>query len=310
MTIALPPLAALRAFEAAARLENFSRAADEIHVTHGAVSHQIRALEAFVGVPLFARRGRGVALTGDGRALASSVRSALAEIAEAAQSIRRRTHSNRLSISVIPSFGSRWLMPRIARFMAAHPGWAINIDSSAVLVDFARDDIDVAVRYGPGAWPGLHSELLMDDDYILVASPALNRGHLPKKVGQLADFPLLRAEAAPWKAWCAAAAVDLELPDAGVEYEDMGVMLQGAIDGQGIMLARRSIAAAEIDKGTLVQLFDVGSPALYAYWIVWPQHRPASDRVLAFRDWILAEAVDARPKPRRKPQPRRKPVAR
>ena len=298
MATRLPPLAALRAFEAAARLESFSRAADEIHVTHGAVSHQVRALETFVGVPLFAREGRGVALTGDGRTLAVEIRAALAQIGAAAEAIRRHAQSNRLTISVLPSFGSRWLMPRIGGFMAAHPGWEINIDSSAALADFARDGIDVAVRFGRGPWPRLHAEWLMNDEYILVASPKLNRGRLLRRPDQLANYPLLRADAEPWQAWCAAAGVDLKRPDTGVDYQDMGVMLQGAIEGQGIMLTRHAIAAAELDKGTLVQLFDVAVPSELAYWIVWPDAMPASDRVLAFRDWMLAETSAAREKPR------------
>ncbi|MGI9026299.1 MAG: transcriptional regulator GcvA [Burkholderiaceae bacterium] len=302
----LPPLAALRAFEAAARLESFSRAADEIHVTHGAVSHQVRALEAFVGVPLFTREGRGVVLTGDGRVLATEIRAALAQIGAAAQAIRRRAQSNRLTISVLPSFGSRWLMPRIASFMAAHPGWEINIDSSATLADFARDGIDVAVRFGRGPWPGLHSEWLMDDEYILVASPKLNRGRLPKRLDELARYPLLRADIEPWRAWCAAAGVDLKPPDTGVDYQDMGVMLQSAIEGQGIMLTRRAIATAELQKGTLVQIFDIAVPADWAYWIVWSEAMPASDRVLAFRDWMLVETAASRDKARK----RRKPGAR
>ncbi len=297
MTTALPPLAALRAFEAAARLESFSRAADEIYVTHGAVSHQVRALEAFVGAPLFTREGRGVVLTGDGRALAAEIRAALAQIGAAAQTIRRRAQSNRLTISVLPSFGSRWLMPRIGRFMSAHPGWEINIDSSSALADFARDGIDVAVRFGRGPWPGLHCEWLMDDEYILVASPTLNRGRLPKRPDQLGQYPLLRADAEPWKAWCAALGIELKNPDTGVGYQDMGVMLQAAVEGQGMMLTRRAIATTELEKGTLVQIFDIAVAAESAYWIVWSEALPAADRVLAFRDWMMLETAASREKP-------------
>ncbi len=297
MATPLPPLAALRAFEAAARLESFSRAADEIYVTHGAVSHQVRALEAFVGAPLFMREGRGVVLTGDGRALAAEIRAALAQIGAAAQAIRRRAQANRLTISVLPSFGSRWLMPRIGRFMSAHPGWEINIDSSSALADFARDGIDVAVRFGRGPWPGLHCEWLMDDEYILVASPKLNRGRLPKRHDQLGQYPLMRADAGPWKAWCAAAGIELKNPETGVDYQDMGVMLQAAIEGQGMMLTRRAIATTELEKGTLVQIFDIAVPSKSAYWIVWSEAMPASDRVIAFRDWMMIETATSREKP-------------
>ena len=301
MTDSLPPLAALRAFEAAARLENFSRAADEIFVTHGAVSHQIRALEADVGVPLFTRRGRGVALTADGRVLAAAIRAGLAQISEAAQGLRRRAQSNRLSITTLPSFGSRWLMPRIVRFMSTHPDWAINIDSTAALVDFARDGVDIAIRFGVGPWPGLHCERLMGDEYILVASPTMNRGRLPKKPSELVDYPLLRSDAEPWTTWCTAAGITLKRPDRGVGHEDMGVMLQSAIDGHGILLARRAIAAAELEKGTLVALFGIAAPSLSSYWIVYPEEPPATPRMLAFRDWLVAEAAsDGRPEPPRR----------
>ncbi len=290
MSAALPPLAALRAFEAAARLENFSRAADEIFVTHGAVSHQIRALEEHVGVPLFTRRGRGVALTADGRMLAEAIRVGLARIADASQSLRRRAHSNRLSITTLPSFGSRWLMPRIVGFMSAHPDWSINIDTTPALVDFARDGFDVAVRFGAGPWPGLHCEHLMGDEYVLVASPSLNRGRLPKKPSSLVDYPLLRSDAGPWHAWCAAAGVSLPVPVRGIGYEDMGVMLQSAIDGRGILLTRRTIAEGELEKGNLVGLFGITAPSPSSYWIVWPEEPAPSPRTIAFRDWLLAEA--------------------
>ncbi len=306
MANALPPLAAMRAFEAAARLESFSRAADEIHLTHGAVSHQVRALEAFVGVPLFVRQGRGVVLTGDGRALAAEIRGALERIGAAAQAIRRRAASNRLTISVLPSFGSRWLMPRIARFMSAHPGWDVSIDSSASLADFARDDIDVAIRFGHAPWPHLHHEWLMDDDYIMVASPRYNGGRLPSRPDQVKRHTLLRADPEPWKSWCEAAGIDLLMPTTGVAYQDMGVMLQSAIDGDGIMLSRRAIAAADIEKGALVQLFDIAIPAGLAYWIVWPDDAPPSDRVLAFRHWIVAEITAASPAAAKRRKPRAK----
>jgi LysR family glycine cleavage system transcriptional activator len=195
-------------------------------------------------------------------------------------------------------------MPRIVDFMAAHPDWSVNIDSTPALTDFARDDVDVAIRFGRGPWPGLHCELLMDDDYILVASPKFNRGRLPKDPSKLAEFALLRADPEPWSAWCAAAGVDVKLPEKGVGYEDMGVMLQSAIDGYGLMLTRRAIAEIEIAKGALVQVFDISTPSLESYWIIWPLDRPPSDRVLAFREWLHTQA--AAPRRKRKAGPRRR----
>src|SRR6476659_2655929 len=143
----LPPLSALRPFEAAARLESFTKAAAELHLTHGAVSHQVRALEEHLGTSLFARHGKRVALTAAGRAFAESVRSALGEIARAADALRTR-RDDRLSVSVLPSFASRWLMPRLIRFMDANPGVEVNVVASTALADFRNDEIDIAIRFG------------------------------------------------------------------------------------------------------------------------------------------------------------------
>src|SRR4051812_46558215 len=176
----LPPLAALRPFEAAARLESFTRAADELHLTHGAVSHQVRALEAHLGVPLFARHGKRVALTIAGKGFAERVRAALGEIAQAADALRVR-RDDRLSVSVLPSFASRWLMPRLIRFMDANPELEVNVTATTALADFAADEIDVAIRFGGGPWPPLVCEQFLDDEYFPVTSPRFNKGKLPKK---------------------------------------------------------------------------------------------------------------------------------
>jgi LysR family transcriptional regulator, glycine cleavage system transcriptional activator len=285
----LPPLTALRCLEVAARLESFSQAAEELHVTHSAVSHQIKALEEFLGVPLFVRQGRRIVLTDDGRFLAERVRSALAQIAEATASLGRRARPNQLTISVLPSFASRWLMPRIGRFIGEHPDWEVNIESNPGLADFVRDGVDVAIRFGRGPWPNVQTEWFMDDQYILVAGAKLNRGRLPTKLSDLTSAPLLRTDTEAWLRWCAEAGIQLPPPTGGVEFSDAAMNLQTVIDGRGIQLARRSIAAAEIAKGTLVQLFGVSVPAQESYFVVWPQHIAPSDKVLAFRDWLFKE---------------------
>lgn len=192
-------------------------------------------------------------------------------------------------------------MPRIAGFMAAHPDWQIVIESTPLLVDFAREDVDVGIRFGPGPWPGLERVHLMDDEYLLVASPSLFGKKPPKRIADLDRHPILRADDDAWIAWCAAAGVALKAPDTGVDYQDMGVMLQAAIEGQGVMLSRRAVAAAELEKGTLVQLFDVTVPAEAAYWLVWPSTREPGERLVAFRDWILAEAAKTAPLSSRRP---------
>jgi LysR family transcriptional regulator, glycine cleavage system transcriptional activator len=285
----LPPMSTLPVFEAAARLESFSAAAEELFVTHGAVSHQIKSLEAFVGTPLFIRDGRGVALTREGRLLAERVRSALDEVGNAVAIVTNRHRANRLTISVLPSFASRWLMPRIGGFMSEHPGWEVNVEAAAALADFNRDDVDVAIRFGRGNWPGMRTEWFMDDRYIMVASPKLNGGKLPKKPEKLAQYPLLRAEAEPWSVWCSAAGVDIPVPTTGLEFSDAGLNLQAVIEGKGITLARYSIAETELARGTLVALFNIDIDAGAAYYIVWPEQTTPTESMLAFRDWLFAE---------------------
>ena len=289
MTQHLPPLSSLRAFEAAARLESFSRAADEIHVTHGAVSHQVKALEEFLDATLFRRASRRVVLTDDGRFFAERVRSALNQIGEAAGSLKRRKQPNRLTISVLPSFASRWLMPRIGRFMALHPDLEVQVEATASLSDFARDNVDVAIRFGRGPWPGVHAERFMDDAYLMVCSPKLNRGHLPKRPQDLARFPLLRTLREEWDQWCKAAGIDLPPPTGGVEFDDAAMMLHQVVEGHGVSLARRSIAEGDIARGTLVQLFDITVPSQNSYYLVWPENITPSDKILAFREWLLKE---------------------
>ena len=283
----LPPLNALRAFEAAARLESFSRAADELHVTHGAVSHQVRALERFVGASLFTRNGRRVALTGEGRQFADRVRAALREIGLAADSLRRPGRNNRLTVSLLPSFAARWLMPRIGRFMAAHPEITMNVHTSIALVDFERDEVDLAIRFGNGDWPKLEIEKFMDDEYFPVASPRFHRGRLPARPAELAQLPLISSDGDPWAPWFKAAGLKLGEP-AGPIFHDLSLAVQAAIDGRGIALVRRSIAEGDLAAGTLVRLFDVAITAPGSYYLVRPRG-PAPHKVLAFRAWMLEE---------------------
>ncbi|HEY2628477.1 MAG TPA: LysR family transcriptional regulator, partial [Usitatibacter sp.] len=201
----LPPLSALRPFEAAARLESFSRAADELHVTHGAVSRQVRALEEHVGAPLFARHGKRVSLTPAGRAFAERIRGALQEIAQAAEAAGVARREGSLTVSVLPSFASRWLMPRLIRFMDANPKIEINVLTSNALANFGSDGVDVAIRYGRGAWPGLVSEKFLEDDYFPVASPKMNRGKLPREPRDLLKVRIMREDRDYWERWLEAA---------------------------------------------------------------------------------------------------------
>src|SRR5258708_7220864 len=287
MSAKLPPLAPLRAFEAAARLGSFSRAAEEISVTHSAVSHQIRALERALGIALFQRNGRRVSLTAAGRHFADRVGAALRDIAEAAQFIRRSERDSVLTISTLPSFAARWLLPRMGRFMEQHPEMAISVHTSLSLVDLERDEVDLAIRFGSGSWPGLEAQKFMDDEFFPVASPRFNEGRLPKRPADLPKFRLMRSDDEPWAPWFRAAGVKLDEPRGSV-FSDSALLLQAALDGRGIALARRSIAEDDLRAGKLVRLFNVALPAQGANYLVWPKGKLSPNAAL-LRDWLLKE---------------------
>jgi LysR family glycine cleavage system transcriptional activator len=285
----LPPLSALRPFEAAARLESFSHAADELHITHGAVSHQVRALEEHLGAPLFARHGKRVSVTAGGRAFAARVRSALDEIATAAEAVRPARRDHRLSVSVLPSFASRWLMPRLIGFMEAHPKIELNVSASVGLADFARDEIDIAIRFGVGPWAGLVCEKFLEDEYFPVASPKMNRGKLPNTPHALLGVRLMLEDRDYWERWFEIAGVPLVHPLEGPLFNDSTYSLQAAARGEGVALARRSIIGEDLERGTLKRLFNIAVPCRESYWFVSPKDRAGAASVKAFREWVKAE---------------------
>ena len=285
----LPPLSALRPFEAAARVESFSRAAEELHLTHGAVSRQVRALEEHVGASLFSRHGKRVALTAVGRAFSERVRNALQEIAQASEAAGERRRDNRLTVSVLPSFASRWLMPRLIRFMDANPGIEVNVLAATALANFATDEVDVAIRFGRGPWPPLVCEEFLDDEYFPVASPKMNRGKLPREPADLLASRIIREDRDYWHQWFAAAGVPLEAPLAGHTFNDSTYSLQAAARGEGIALARRSIVTEDLERGTLKRLFRIAVASHESYWFVSPRTTAEAPRVKAFRDWVKSE---------------------
>ncbi|HEX7558936.1 MAG TPA: transcriptional regulator GcvA [Usitatibacter sp.] len=285
----LPPLSALRPFEAAARHESFSRAAGELHLTHGAVSRQVRALEQHVGIELFSRHGKRVTLTPEGRAFAERIRNALQEIAQAADALASRKRDPRLTVSVLPSFASRWLMPRLIRFMDAHPKIEVNVLATNALADFTHDGVDVAIRFGRGPWPSLACERFLDDEYFPVASPRLNRGKLPKDPAELLRLRIMREDRNYWELWFEAAGVPLASPLEGPSFNDSTYALQAAARGEGVALARRSIVGEDLERGTLKRLFRIAVPSRESYWFVSPRERAHSPKVKAFRDWVKAE---------------------
>jgi LysR family glycine cleavage system transcriptional activator len=286
----LPALNALRTFEAAARHESFSRAADELFVTHGAVSHQMRALEEELGVALFARTGKRVRLTDAGNRYAKSVRAALMTLADATRDVRSGERTRRLVVSSSPSFSARWITPRIGSFMDRHPEVDVDLLSTNALADFSRDDVDVAIRYGRGNYPDLHVELLLDEVAFPVCSPTFNGGQLPKTPADLLHVPLLRSDTDLWRPWFEAAGLpDATEPRRGVLFDDSSNLLLAAGDGQGVALARSSIVMQELVAGRLVRLFDVEAASPWSYYFVCPPPLMTSARVQAFRAWIFEE---------------------
>lgn len=286
----LPNLSALRAFEAAARHENFSRAAEEIHVTHGAISHQVRALEEELGVPLFLRHGKRLAVTPEGERFAAAVRQALAEIANAADAVKAGSRSRRITITSLPSFAARGLAPRLGRFIEMHPDIEVVLQSNMQMIDFTREDVDVGVRFGNGNYPGLHCEFLMRDYYYPVASPRFDCGRLPATIEELAKAQLVRTTNEPWVPWFAAAGKhDFEEARVRLSFQDSSLPVRAALEGDGIALVRHSLVAQDVEEGKLVRLFDVALECEFQYWFVALPGTMLRPAVKAFRDWLFAE---------------------
>jgi LysR family transcriptional regulator, glycine cleavage system transcriptional activator len=301
----LPPMQALRAFEAAARERSLTRAAESLSLTHGAVSHQIKALEADLGVRLVERAGRGIRLTDAGERFAARVRVAFAELTAAVRDAHERANPRRLRVSTTPSFASRWLLPRIGSFVAAHPEFDLDVSANSAYVDFQREDVDVAIRHGLGHWPGIESEFLHDDTFFPVASPWLAGGRLPSRPEELARFTLLRAEGEPWRPWFDAAGLAWPEPERGPSFSDSSHLMQAAADGQGIALARSSLLGNDLRNGVLVRLFDIEVPSPRGYYLVYPPRNADAPKIAALRAWLREEfARDDREIPRTKPAPR------
>jgi LysR family glycine cleavage system transcriptional activator len=284
----LPNFSALRAFEAAARHQNFSRAAEELHLTHGAISHQVRALEEELGTPLFVRNGRHVKVTPDGLRFAHQLAKAFNDIATAADALRPASGSRRLTVSSIPSFAARWLAPRLGQFIDQHPDVEVVLQASGQLQDLVRDAVDVGIRFGRGHYPGMVVQRLMGDVYYPVVSPSYRGGRLPATPAQLEQACLLRS-VEPWTPWFRAAGLPLAEPSGGVMFEDLSMLVRSAVDGNGVALVRHVVAMQEIASGQLVRLFDIATPCPDEYYFVSPPAAAVKPQVQAFRAWLLAE---------------------
>jgi LysR family glycine cleavage system transcriptional activator len=296
----LPPLNSLRAFEAAARHLSFAKAAEELHVTPAAVSHQIKALEAHLGTKLFRRMNKAVLLTDAAQILLPGVRDGFDRLAQAVGKLAGRDAANVLSVTVTPSFGARWLVPRLERFRARHPEITVRFDASERLVDFTRDPIDMGVRYGSGSYAGLEATLLIREEVFPVCSPRLLQGPHPLRVpGDLKHQVLIhtdwdaRDDTSPdWRMWLLAAGAPDVDPTQGLMFGETNLAMHAAIEGQGVVLSSNVLADNDIAAGRLVRLFDVDlkTSGGFGYYVVAPKATFGLPKIAAFRDWLLAEA--------------------
>ena len=296
----LPPLNALRAFEAAARHMSVSRAAAELHVTPAAVSHQIRALEEQLGVTLFRRLNRGLALTEEGALIAPGLRDGFDRLTTAMRRLDERRTGGALVVSVAPSFAAKWLVPRLERFTRAHPEIDVRISATMELADLRRDAVDVAIRFGWGGYPGLDVHQLTTETTTPLCSPALLAGPHPlREPADLRHHVLIHDDsmafdptAPDWRMWLKAAGVDGIVDVARGQHFTYGDhAIQAAVNGVGVLLGRQSLAGDDLAAGRLLMPFELCLPVRPAYYLVMPAGGQRPPRVTAFRDWVLAEAA-------------------
>ena len=287
----LPPLNALPSFEAAARNLSFSRAAEELHVTHGAVSRAVRNLEDHLGVKLMIRATRSVRLTPIGASYAAEIRDVLEHLTSATSAATGQS-SGILSISTIDSFATRWLMPRLSRFRHAHGDIDVRVAVSERLADFVSDGIDIAIRCGGGQYPGLSAELLMKEDLFPVCNPKLLKGRHPLRApADLARQTLLHdVFSVDWAMWLHSAGIDHVDPHRGPTFLSSDHAILAAVRGEGVALGRSALVADDLAAGRLVRPFALSLPAGFAYHVVYPPRALQRPNVRAFRDWLMTES--------------------
>jgi len=297
MSRPIPPLNPLRAFEVAARHLSFTRAADELFVTPSAVSHQIKTLEENLGIALFVRDTKSLALTAAGKAYLPGIQEAFKQVMYATQQLRQSQGTPSLKINLPPTFAVKWLIPRMRRFMQAYPDIDLEISTSKHMVDFTREDFDMAVRYGRGIYPGLHSELCLPVEVFPVCSPALMQGEHPLRTPADLRHHVLLHDNSTYS--------DVSNPDWGMWLEDAGVsdvdvtrgpsfwpshlVIAAAVDGLGVALVKKNWVMKDLADGLLVKPFDVTLPVEFSYFMVYPQDRAADARIAAFVSWVHEE---------------------
>jgi DNA-binding transcriptional LysR family regulator len=284
----LPPLTSLRLFEAAGRRLSFKLAAEELNVTPSAVSHGIQSLEEWLGVALFARSHRSLILSGAGAAYLPRVREALELLAKATEAVPGRRPSGRLSVSVAPTFGVRWLVPNLHRFSAKHPDIEVTLDTVFNSVEFPRDGVDLAIRRGQGNWPGLYAVCLMMEDLVPVCAP-----RMAEAIGSAADLAAhsllqVTSVADDWTEWAELAGVTgLDL-SRGLRFDTIHMALEAAAQGLGVAIGRMPFIAADLAAGRLTPVLGPLRRGRTGYWLVTNRESLSRPEVVSFRDWIIS----------------------
>lgn len=304
------PLNALKAFEAAARHLSFSKAADELYVTPAAVSQQIKTLEDLLDVQLFHRLNRGLALTQAAQAGLPRLREGFMNLAQGVRQIRSQNEPRSLTVWMAPSFAAKWLVPRLHRFAALRPDIDLRISASSDLIDtaqarssipadsFRQHDVDIAIRFGNGEYPGCRVDKLLSASAVPLCSPSLleEHGHPLRQPDDLRYHTLLHDDTAyegrpDWASWLKAAGVEGIDASRGVHFNHVSLALEAAADGQGVVLSMLPLAAADLSAGRLLIPFDLSMPLASAYYIISLQETAADADIAAFREWLLAEAA-------------------
>jgi LysR family glycine cleavage system transcriptional activator len=301
MNRTLPPLNALRAFESAGRHLSFTKAAAELNVTPGAISHQVKALEELLKVTLFHRLTRALRLTDAGQEALATLSQGFDKLSKGVEQMQAHCKSGVLTISVSPSFGAMWLMPRLEKFRNRYPDIEIRIDGTDRLVDLARDNADVAVRYGPGDYNGVRVDYLFNQVNTPVCSPTLLNGNHPlNQPDDLRHHTLLHVDwkdaEASWRMWLLAADLqDIDLTR-GPHFTMETMAVQAALDGHGVALIGDILVAGDLAAGRLVRPFDesLSTPLTFSYYLLGPKDGVEQPKVTAFRDWLLEETRNSR----------------
>jgi LysR family glycine cleavage system transcriptional activator len=289
----LPPLNALRSFDAAARHQSFTRAAEELCVTQGAVSHQVKALEAELGMKLFNRERKGLVITEAGLDYLAVVQDAFDRIALGTDRLLRRQRSGVMTVTTSPDFAAKWLVGRLGRFAELCPDIDLRVSATMHHVDFARDAADIAIRHGAGHWPGLDAVNLGPEELFPVCSPGLVTSRQGiREPEDVLQFPLLHLnDRRDWSRWLAAAGASGEGLLHGPIFNHASMLIDAAIDGQGVALARTALAAADLIQGRLVRPFRAALRLSNTYWIVCPRATCSLPKIATFRDWLLSEVA-------------------